>query len=57
VTTAIASGILMLVPSTFGTIVLIASFASLVPYLWFCVIAARGLRPGACISAPATQVT
>jgi hypothetical protein len=57
-TTAIASGILMLVPSTFGTLGLIASFASLVPYLWFCVIAARRLWHDARVSpSPATQVT
>lgn len=42
--TALASGVLMLVPSTFGTVGLIASFASLVPYLWFCGLAVRRLR-------------
>lgn len=43
-TTALASGTLMLVPSTFGTVGLAASFASLLPYLWFCVIAVRRLH-------------
>jgi hypothetical protein len=42
--TALASGVLMLVPSTFGTVGLVASFLSLVPFLWFCVIAVRRLR-------------
>jgi hypothetical protein len=57
-TTAIASGALMLVPSTFGTVGLIASFASLVPYTWFCVIAVRRLRHDARIATtPATRVT
>lgn len=41
---ALASGVLMLVPSTFGMPGLVASFASLVPYLWFCGIAVGRLR-------------
>lgn len=56
-TTALASGALMLVPSTLGTVGLIASFASLVPYMWFCVIAVRRLRHDAHIPpAPAIRV-
>lgn len=56
-TTALASGVLMLVPSTFGTVGLVASFASLVPYLWFCVIAVRRLLHDARAPiAPATLV-
>jgi hypothetical protein len=56
-TTAIASGILMLVPSTFGTLGLIASFASLIPYLWFCVIAVRRLRHDARIATTPAHVS
>lgn len=48
--TALASGVLMLVPSEwFGVVGLIASLASLVPFLWFCVIAVRRLRHDACV--------
>ncbi len=48
-TTALASGVLMLVPATFGTLGLIASLASMVPFVWFSVIAVRRLRHEACI--------
>lgn len=41
--TALASGILMLVPSTAGAIGMIFSLLSLVPWVWFCVIAVRRL--------------
>lgn len=42
--TALASAVLMLVPATFGTVGLIASLASMVPFVWFSVIAVRRLR-------------
>ncbi len=41
--TALASGILMLVPSTFGVVGLAFAVASLIPWMWFIVIAARRL--------------
>jgi hypothetical protein len=40
---ALASGALMLVPSSFGTVGIVVSFVSLVPWMWFCVIAVRRL--------------
>ena len=40
---ALAAGLLMLVPSTFGTLGLVFSLASLVPWTVFCVVAGRGL--------------
>ncbi len=40
---ALAAGLLMLVPSTFGTAGLVFSLASLVPWTVFCVLAGRGL--------------
>jgi hypothetical protein len=42
-TLALISGALMLVPSTFGTVGIVFSLLSLVPWMWFCVIAARRL--------------
>jgi hypothetical protein len=44
---ALASGALMVVPSTFGIVGIAFSFASLVPWMWFCVIAVRRLRTDA----------
>lgn len=40
---ALASAALMLVPSSFGTVGIVVSFVSLVPWMWFCVIAVRRL--------------
>ncbi len=42
--TALASAVLMIVPATFGTVGLIASLASMVPFVWFSVIAVHRLR-------------
>lgn len=41
--TALASGVLMLVPSTFGVVGLVFAVASLIPWMAFVVIAARRL--------------
>lgn len=40
---ALAAGVLMLVPSTFGTLGLLFSLASLAPWTVLCIVAGRGL--------------
>lgn len=41
--TSLSAGVLMLVPSTAGTLGMICAMLSLIPWVWFCAIAARRL--------------